>query len=79
VTFPPEIVRTLTPSDSKCEMSSECASPVPKCFVNLCEGRSYGKGESMNRDYLWRKPLTDSRFCSKKSRLNLWMPFEEKS
>jgi hypothetical protein len=29
----------------------------------------------MNRDYLWRKPLTGSRFCSKKSRLNLWMPF----
>jgi hypothetical protein len=37
------------------------------------------EGKSMNRDYLWRKPLTGSRFCSKKSRLNLWMPFEEKS
>jgi hypothetical protein len=77
VTFPPQIVCTLTPSDSKCEMSSEYASSVPKCFANLCEGRSYGKGESMNRDSLWRKPLMGPRFCSKKSRLNLL--FEEKS
>jgi hypothetical protein len=29
----------------------------------------------MNRDYLWREPLPGSRFCSKKSRFNLWMPF----
>jgi hypothetical protein len=29
VTFPSEIVRTLTPSDSKFEMSSEYVSPVP--------------------------------------------------
>jgi hypothetical protein len=53
VTFSPEIVRTLTLSDSKCEMSSEYASSVPKCFVNLCEGRPCGKGESIDRDYLW--------------------------
>ena len=77
MTFPPEIVRTLTPSDSKCEMSSEYASSVPNSSSTW--ERSYGKGESINRDYLWRKPLTGPRFCSKKSRLNLWMPFEEKS
>jgi hypothetical protein len=29
VTFPPEIGCTLTPPDSKCEMSSEYASSVP--------------------------------------------------
>jgi hypothetical protein len=58
VTFPSEIVRTLTPSDAKFEMSSEYVSSVPKCCVSLCEGPSHGKGGSMNRDYLWRKPLT---------------------
>ena len=59
MTFPPEIVRTLTPSDSKCEMSSEYASSVPKYFVNLCEGRSYGKGESINRDYRFLEKTAD--------------------
>ena len=33
----------------------------------------------MNRDYLWRKPQTGSRFCAKKSELNQWMPFEEET
>lgn len=58
MTFPPEIVRTLTPSDSKREMSSEYASPNASstCVRDDRAGTENPLIEAVSRG----KPLTGS-------------------